>query len=421
MGNQYGYFVDLAGKSFSDSEPTWIQALPLGTYEHPEYGKIEVTPEKIQQFAANVAANVRGQDLDIDYDHKAAEKVAAGWVKAADARSDGLWLQIDWTQRARKHLGDKEYRYFSPEFIDEWKHPATGVVHKNVLFGGALTNRPFLKGILPINLSEMMMADDDNKPPGGGGGGDGGDGGDGAPKSQSADKVISELAKLLKLEGSASPDLVLGALQVKLGIPGNDDPNDPANPDGGEGGAAPKPPAPAKPPMMSEGGKPVTIELSEEDKKNPTLVKMAEMLTQQTAALTAVTEQNKTLSEAAKIAEVDKQLRQFSEGNVVLAPVVLDEARKVLLAAPTDEARNATLSMLKSLSEGKGTVELSERGHASTSNGEPSGAVKEFQDAVAKVQKDNPNMHYTDAVKQVSSTQIELSERYIRATSLGEN
>src|SRR5690606_11266953 len=41
------------------------------------------------------------------------------------------------------------------EFVDTGKHPKTGEVHHDVLFGGGLTKRPFLKDILPINLSDL--------------------------------------------------------------------------------------------------------------------------------------------------------------------------------------------------------------------------------------------------------------------------
>lgn len=152
MTHRFGYWVDLASKQFDDA--SWVHALPVGKYEHPVYGSMDFTPDRIQRFADSVRTKVRGVDLDIDYDHKALDGKAAGWVKDADARPDGLYLQVDWTSPAAEALRQKEYRYFSPEFDDEWTD-AAGKVHQDVLFGGALTNRPFLKNLLPINLSEI--------------------------------------------------------------------------------------------------------------------------------------------------------------------------------------------------------------------------------------------------------------------------
>jgi len=157
---KYGYWSDLASLQFSGDEntATWIMAMPYGEYDHPVYGKIKIDQERANTFAQNVKDNVRGQELDIDYDHKEYGGEAAGWVKDADVRSDGLWLLVEWTKRAWALLKDKAYRYFSPEYNDEWKHPKTGATHKDVLFGGAITNRPFLKDIVPINLSELFTS-----------------------------------------------------------------------------------------------------------------------------------------------------------------------------------------------------------------------------------------------------------------------
>lgn len=155
----FGFLVDLEGVELDENDPgtaRWIQAFPIGKWKHPTYGDIEMTLDRAVNMAANVNAGVRGQDLDIDYDHKEYRADAAGWVQQAEARSDGLWLNVEWTREAFQKLKDKAYKYFSPEFANVWEHTATGRKFKDVLFGGALTNRPHLKGILPINLSEFV-------------------------------------------------------------------------------------------------------------------------------------------------------------------------------------------------------------------------------------------------------------------------
>jgi phage I-like protein len=159
--NAYGYIVDLSTVELAESGTTgWIQAAPLGTWDHPVYGKLTFTEEKVQRFADNVKSNVRGQDLDIDYDHKAHTGEAAGWVRDAEARpGSGLWLLVDWTKDAFSKIKSGAYKYFSPEFVDSWENPKTGTKHQDVLFGGGITNRPFLKGILPMNLSELTGDD----------------------------------------------------------------------------------------------------------------------------------------------------------------------------------------------------------------------------------------------------------------------
>jgi phage I-like protein len=158
MVYQVGYWVDVDSMSFDETEQTsTFQAMPIGEYEHPIYGKINITPEKVANIVKNVNDNVRGTELDIDYEHKAKSGEAAGWVKKASQAADGsLQLTVQWTKDAWTKLKEKAYRYFSPEFTDEWTHPKTKTVHKDVLFGGGLTNRPFLKDILPLNMSELF-------------------------------------------------------------------------------------------------------------------------------------------------------------------------------------------------------------------------------------------------------------------------
>lgn len=152
----YGYWVDMASQNLG--ETSWIHALPIGKFEHPVYGTMDFTPEKVNNFALSVKSKVRGIEPDVDYDHKqdtAKGSKAAGWVKDAEVRTDGLYLNVNWTDEATRALKAQEYRYFSPEFDDEWTD-AQGVKHTDVLFGGALTNRPFLKDLMPVNLSEVF-------------------------------------------------------------------------------------------------------------------------------------------------------------------------------------------------------------------------------------------------------------------------
>jgi len=64
------YLVDLNSLKLDDTiEDTsiWIQAMPLGTYEHPQYGTIDINSDKVKQYVDNIKNKVRKQDLDIDY------------------------------------------------------------------------------------------------------------------------------------------------------------------------------------------------------------------------------------------------------------------------------------------------------------------------------------------------------------------
>jgi phage I-like protein len=206
-----GFLVDMASVKLEESGLTWIQAMPLGNWDHPQYGEIKVTSDRVKRFADNVKANVRGQDLNIDYDHETG--IAAGWVKDAQARTDGLWLGVEFTKPAMQKLKEKEYRYFSPDFTDEWTHPATKETYQDVLWGGGLTNRPHLKGILPINLSEVFDAQTVKFNEGG---------------SKVTPEQIKAAATKLGLGESASEDDVYAAIENLEIIP-DEDPGTPAS------------------------------------------------------------------------------------------------------------------------------------------------------------------------------------------------
>ena len=64
MGIKAGYLVELDAVQFDeDTRAAWIQAMTIGKYYHPVHGEIELTPERIQKFAANVNSRVRTTDL----------------------------------------------------------------------------------------------------------------------------------------------------------------------------------------------------------------------------------------------------------------------------------------------------------------------------------------------------------------------
>ena len=129
----YGFYVDLSGQTLSEGDSTWIELMKVGEYDHPVYGKINFTPQKLQEFADNVAANVRGVDLAIDYDHssvKTGNSEAAGWIKQVKFEGGVLKGLVEFTKTAAEKIRSKAFRYFSPEFVDKWIDPA-GQEHKN--------------------------------------------------------------------------------------------------------------------------------------------------------------------------------------------------------------------------------------------------------------------------------------------------
>jgi hypothetical protein len=369
MSYKVGYWVDLTGMQFGDSGLTWIQAMPLGSYEHPVHGTIEITPERVQRFAVNVKANVRGQDLDIDYDHKERSGEAAGWVRDAEARSDGLWLAVEWTKAAATKIREKAYRYFSPEFVDEWTHPKSSQKFEDVLFGGGITNRPFLKDVLPINMSELFS--EHPKHPEQNPGGIGMD-----PK---------KLRELLGLQESAADNDVEAAIKKLKETP------------------------PTPPPSNDPGNDPQLVQLAE---SNPLIKQMLDMqkgMQQQLAETQA----------ALQLSEVTSTITRLNEGKEYQIPAVVLNELPGALVQMQKTLREKVVGVLTKLTE-TGLVHVKEIGNNNGSGRESqTDDIKAFTDKVSTVMEGNSKLDYAAAVNHVALTEPQLFEAYRKASFIG--
>lgn len=304
--SKMSFLVDLSTLKFdelAENVSSWIMAMPIGKYNHPVYGKIDITSDRVQRFAANVNNGVRGIDLDIDYDHKEYGGEAAGWVRQAEPRNDGLWILVEWTTKAYEAIKSKAYRYFSPEFDDTWTHPSSGEKFKDVLFGGGITNRPFLKGIQPLNLSEDYYKTGEIK----------------LKENNSMDPdQIKELAAKLGLDESATSEMLFGALMLKLSTPEVVEPVEP-NDDGEEATEQTS----------------VTAQLSE----HPLIKKLTEQLEKQSTAL-----------KEREIGDTIKSLNESAiKGGHLIAPAHETAIRKLLSESSNDEYSTVLVKLLSDI------------------------------------------------------------------------
>lgn len=124
----------------------WIRVLPMG--------EVRLSDDRPPFFVdrESLAAIIeawrrRGNDLVVDYEHQTlngTEAPAAGWIKELEARDDGLWARVEWTDRARRYLESREYRYFSPVVkLDEERRVME-------LLNVALTNFPAISQLTPL-------------------------------------------------------------------------------------------------------------------------------------------------------------------------------------------------------------------------------------------------------------------------------
>lgn len=403
------YLVDLTkflDKFSEEEQATWIQAMPLGEWKHPVYGDIKVDIPRATRMAANVNAGVRGQDLDINYDHNKLTTEAAGWVKKAEARSDGLWVLVEWTQEAFSKIKSKAFRYFSPEFSDEWEHPATKQKFQDVLWGGALTNRPFLKGIQPLNLSEFAPdsgTTDTNT--------DGGDMGkrevletmanvhgvnfDASTTDDDLEKSVSSAVSSLQTSSAASNPASSGSGSGS-GEGGQ----------GGDGGGEADPPQDPPPTVESTLTPAMANELQKMAEDNAVV-----------AALLADRQQQDTrlaqLEAATRLSDVKRKLSEVSE-NRALTPVAMQRLSELVAPMPK-QTGDKVIDAVK-LIVNEGVITLGEAGAAVNDRGKDSAA--QFERSVTKYMNESGETDYAAAVTAVSAQEPALFESYrYQATS----
>lgn len=147
-----------------------VQLLREGQFHHPSYGEVLIGAEHLNLMKANFDANVRGIDISIDYTHdnEAGENPAACWIKELhvksnkDGKGKGLFAKVEFTPMGLDKISKKEYKYSSADFAIDYIDQ-DGKHHPYVLRGGTLTNRPFIKNMNPIKLSEYKPVIKENK------------------------------------------------------------------------------------------------------------------------------------------------------------------------------------------------------------------------------------------------------------------
>jgi len=126
--------------------PEEIQVIPYG---HHETSKGEFVLDEEAAEAVIREFNRQKNDMVIDYEHQTlqgTEAPAAGWIKKLiNKGKDGIWAVVEWTEKAKKYIANREYRYVSPVFL---KRLSDNKVIK--LINVALTNQPAIDGIVPL-------------------------------------------------------------------------------------------------------------------------------------------------------------------------------------------------------------------------------------------------------------------------------
>ncbi len=131
--------IDL--RNTGTTAPEWLHIMPAGTFK----GVDGRGPFTLSDAQAVIAASMARGSIPVDENHATllatktgAPSPARGWIVAMEARADGIWARVEWTEAGTELMTGKAYRSLSPVF----SHDKGGGVLS--ILSVALTNNPAL-------------------------------------------------------------------------------------------------------------------------------------------------------------------------------------------------------------------------------------------------------------------------------------
>lgn len=172
------------------SVPDWVHLLPAGRIETFDgRGPYEVADA---QAVIEASLGARG-DIEVDVNHatfaaapEGRPSPAAGWIRDMQARADGIWGRVEWTEEGRRLVAGRAWRRISPVIRLAAKGSRTIVA----ILNASLVNRNNLRGLTALNRE-----------------------GDGAMA------LNDRLAKILGLADGADEDTIAAAVAALLAPP----------------------------------------------------------------------------------------------------------------------------------------------------------------------------------------------------------
>lgn len=151
--------LSMVGMANEWREGEWIQLSPIGDFPHAkglqrvDKAAVDAMANQFNSLLARAGRALFGgvpfyvghpdvPQLANEYP----DKKAYGWVKALEARADGLYGQVEWSEPGKTMLANKHYKYFSPY----WDAKVLGVENKRTVYqptallSVGLTNQPNL-------------------------------------------------------------------------------------------------------------------------------------------------------------------------------------------------------------------------------------------------------------------------------------
>lgn len=183
------------GEGAAEATEAWAMLLPAGRFAGRDgRGPYDAGDAVAMRAIVDRSLARAGlTELVVDYDHQTqfaavagvgGQAPAAGWIRALEARADGVWARVAWTEAAKARIRAGEYRYLSPVY----HHDRDGRVLR--LISAGLTNTPNL------DLAGAVAAR--------------------AAPTAGAEETMEEILKALGLPAGTSTADALAAIQAAL-------------------------------------------------------------------------------------------------------------------------------------------------------------------------------------------------------------
>lgn len=162
------WFTEMVGEQFAEKtfeagDTVELQIARVGKWDHPMYGEIEITKDSIDDMKENFDENARWIELAVDENHEWNHR-ALGWFRKVTKKGeDALFATIELTKKGAELLTEWAYKYFSPEIVFNKHDEESWKIIKNLLIGGAFTNRPFFKAMQPLLANEDFWSEVSNR------------------------------------------------------------------------------------------------------------------------------------------------------------------------------------------------------------------------------------------------------------------
>lgn len=173
--------------------PEWVHLLPAG-----ENGRVATKDKRgpyVVQSAARVIENsfALNDRLPIDENHatdlaapRGEAAPARGWIVEMQAREDGIWGRVEWTNAGRELIADRAYRGISPVIY----HDKQNTVHS--IARASLVNDPNLRGLKALHQQQQKQQEQSDM-----------------------DEFLKKLAEALGLSDAATEEEILAAIKTK--------------------------------------------------------------------------------------------------------------------------------------------------------------------------------------------------------------